>query len=155
MVEILAVMAIIGVLCAVATPNMSAMLKSYRLKSAAYDLASALQLAKMTAIAQNANSVVFFDVENQTYTLFSDNGAGGGTANDNTQSGNEPTIKTVNVGSEYSQSVVLGTPSFGSTVSYNSQGMCSTGGTIPLQNTAGQGYQIVLTLGGGIKVNRM
>ena len=124
---------------------MTAMMKSYRLKSAANDLASTLQLARLTAISQNANSVVTFDIGTQLYSAFSDNGEGGGTINDGTQSGTEPTIKTINVRNEYSNEVTMSTPSFGVTNFFNSQGGLkdSAAGSIVLQNTSGESRQVV------------
>ncbi len=64
-IEVVMVMVIIGIVCTMAVPSMTGMMKSYRLKSAANDLASTLQLARMTAISQNANSVINFDTANQ------------------------------------------------------------------------------------------
>jgi Tfp pilus assembly protein FimT len=151
-VEVLVVSAIIGIVCIIAVPNMSVMMNSNQLKSAANDLASALQLARATAISQNANSVITFDIANQSYIIFSDNGAGGGTANDGVKSGTEPTIKTINIRNEYSNQVTMSTPSFGVTNYFNSQGICSQSGSITLQNSSGDSRQIVIAQGGSIKV---
>ena len=74
------VIIIIGIICAIAAPSMNRIMKSYRLKSAANDLASTLQLARITAISQNAHSFLTFNTSTQSYSAFSDNGAGGGTA---------------------------------------------------------------------------
>jgi type IV pilus assembly protein PilV len=149
------VMIIIGIMSTIAVPNMSAMMKSYRLKSAANDLASTLQLARLTAISQNANSVVTFNSAAQSYSAFSDNGEGGGTINDGTQSGTEPTIKTLSVLNEYSGEITLGTPTFGTTNFFTAQGSSNAAGFILLQNTSGESYQIAIALGGSIKVVKL
>jgi type II secretion system protein H len=151
-VEVLVVSVLIGVICTIAVPNMSVMMKTNQLRSAANDLASALQLARITAISQNANSVMKFNTGNQSYLFFSDNGTGGGTANDGVQSGTEPTIKTINIPNEYSNQVTMSTPSFGATNYFNSQGICSQSGSITLQNSSGESRQIVIAQGGSIKV---
>jgi type IV fimbrial biogenesis protein FimT len=151
-IEVLVVMVIIGIMSTIAVPNLSTMMKSYRLKSAADDLASTLQLARMTAISQNAHSVITFNIANQTYSVFSDNGEGGGTINDGTQSGSEPTIKTIDVRNEYSNEVTMNTPSFGVSNFFNSQGMCNSGGSIVFQNTSGESRQVQIAQGGSVKV---
>jgi type IV fimbrial biogenesis protein FimT len=151
-IEVVMVMVIIGIVCTMAAPSMTGMMKSYRLKSAANDLAATLQLARMTAISQNANSVVTFNTGNQSYLAFSDNGDGGGTAKDGVQSGTEPTIKTINIRTEYSNEVTMGTPSFGLTNFFNAQGSCNAAGSITLQNSSGESRQIVIAQGGSVKV---
>lgn len=153
LVEVLVVMAIIVILCTVAVPGMSNLMRSYRLKGAANDLASTLQLARMTALARNAYCVASFDVSGQTVTLFIDNGTGGGTSNDKTQNGGEPTIKTLNIQNEYSNDISLGAPSFGSAVSFDSRGRPDTSGTILLQTGSGTQKEIVLSPSGSIKIN--
>jgi Tfp pilus assembly protein FimT len=145
-------MVIIGIVSIIAVPNMTGMMKSYRLKSAANELASTLQLARLTAISQNANSVVTFNTGNQSYLAFSDNGEGGGTLNDGGQSGTEPTIKTINIRTSYYNAVTMGTPSFGLTNFFNSQGSCNAAGSITLQNTSGESRQVFVAQGGSIKV---
>jgi prepilin-type N-terminal cleavage/methylation domain-containing protein len=152
LIEVLYVVGIICILSVMAVPNLSGMMKSYRLKSAANDLASTLQLARLTAISQNARSVVAFDTANQTYSVFSDNGEGGGTMNDGIRSGSEPTIKTMNVRNEYSNEVTMSTPSFGVSNFFNSLGMCNGGGSVVLQNTSGESLQVVIAQGGAVKV---
>jgi Tfp pilus assembly protein FimT len=152
LLELIVFISIIAIISVLAAPSATTLLKSYRLKSATNELASVLQLARVTAIAQNANSVVTFDAANQTYSVFSDNGAGGGTINDGFQSGTEPTINTVNVRNSYYSQATFNTPSFGNSLYFNSQGSCSQSGSIALQNSTGGSYQVVLTTGGSIKV---
>ncbi|HMK65899.1 MAG TPA: GspH/FimT family pseudopilin, partial [Thermodesulfobacteriota bacterium] len=135
--EVIVLISIIAIISVLAVPSTTTLLRSYRLKSATNELASSLQLARVTAIAQNANSVVTFDAANQTYTVFSDNGAGGGTINDGSQTGTEPTVKTVNVRNDYYGQATFNAPSFGNSLYFNSQGSCSQSGSIALQNSIG------------------
>jgi type IV fimbrial biogenesis protein FimT len=154
-IEVLMVMVIIGILCTIAVPNLSGMMRSYRLKSAANDLASTLQLARSTAISQNANSFITFNTGTQSYSAFSDNGEGGGTLNDGTQSGTEPTIKALSVRNEYAGQITMGAPSFGNSIFFSSQGSCNAAGSILLQSTSGESYQVVVSLGGSVKVVKL
>lgn len=61
LLETMVVAAIIGILAAVAIPVFSQWLPNYRLKSAALDLFSNLQLAKMEAVKANSNKQVIFN----------------------------------------------------------------------------------------------
>jgi Tfp pilus assembly protein FimT len=152
LLQTLIVIIIIGIISAIAVPNMTVMLKSYRLKSAANELASTIQLARVTAISQNANSVLNFNAGDQSYLAFSDTGDGGGTTNDGVQSGTEPTIKTVNISNAYKNQVTLAAPSFGNTVVFSSQGTCNPNGSITLQSSGGESLQVILSTGGAVKI---
>jgi type IV fimbrial biogenesis protein FimT len=152
LIEVLIVFALIGIISAFAVPNVVTMVRSYRLKSAANELASTLQLARGTAISQNANSVLTFNTVSKSYSAFSDNGDGGGTINDGVQNGTEPTTKTVNLQTSYYGEISFNTPSFGNTTVFNSQGMCTPSGTISLQNSVGATIQVVVSPSGSIRV---
>ena len=155
LIEVLIVCALIGIISAIAVPNMAKMMRSYRLKSAASELSSVMQLVRMTAISQNANSVLTFNTSNQTYSAFSDNGNGGGTSNDGSQTGTEPTIKTVNISDTYFGEITFATPSFGTTITFNSQGICNPNGTVSLQNSIGKVIQVIISPSGSIKINKL
>ena len=60
LIELMIFIAIVAILSAVAIPNIIGWLANYRLRSAASDLLSNLQLAKVTAIKTNANCTVTF-----------------------------------------------------------------------------------------------
>jgi Tfp pilus assembly protein FimT len=152
LVEVLIIFTLIGLISAIAVPNVFTMMKSYRLKSALNELTATIQQARMTAISQNANCVLSFNTGNQSYSVFSDNGNGGGILNDGVQNGTEPTIKTVNIVSSYKGDVTLNAPSFGSTTVFNSQGMCTPSGSVSLQNSLGVIGQVVLSPAGSIKL---
>lgn len=63
------IIAIIGVLASIAIPAFSVWLPGYSLRSAATDLYSNLQLAKMQAVRNNRDYAVVFDIANDTYRL--------------------------------------------------------------------------------------
>jgi prepilin-type N-terminal cleavage/methylation domain-containing protein len=61
LVELMVVFALIGILAVVAVPNFSVWVANYRLKQAARDVVSRLQLAKLTAIKRNTNCAITFN----------------------------------------------------------------------------------------------
>ena len=77
LMELLVAIGIFGILAAVAIPGFSAWLPNYRLKSAARDVYSHMQLAKMGAVKQNKAWAVVFDpgMTPGRYSICSDKGA--------------------------------------------------------------------------------
>jgi len=67
--EVLITFAIISILSAIAVPGFSRWLPNYRLKSAARDVVSNFQLAKLTAIKKGINCTITFnqDIGGTTY----------------------------------------------------------------------------------------
>src|SRR4030042_1810717 len=61
-IEVIVVVAIIGIIAAVGIPGFSKWLPNYRLRLAAQEILSGFQLAKTTAIKRNTNCTVIFSV---------------------------------------------------------------------------------------------
>jgi prepilin-type N-terminal cleavage/methylation domain-containing protein len=61
LMEVMMVIAIIGVLCAIATPNLVKWLPRHRVGSAARDVMSALDFARLNAIKANGAVTLTFD----------------------------------------------------------------------------------------------
>lgn len=92
--ELIVAIVIIGVLAAIAIPGFARYGPDLRLKSAVGDLKSDMALAKLRAIRENADIALLFDTANNRYTVFVDDGAGGGVVGDWIQNGSEALIKT-------------------------------------------------------------
>jgi prepilin-type N-terminal cleavage/methylation domain-containing protein len=72
--ELITTIAIIGVLVSIAIPTFSVWLPNYRLRSAARDLYSNLQMAKLGAVKQNKEWAVVFNQGSDRYSVCSDDG---------------------------------------------------------------------------------
>jgi len=85
--ELTVTLAIIAVIAAVAMPPYQKWLRTSRLRGAATNLTADLEMAKVLAIRENAIVVVEFEADG--YTIFVDNGEGGGTPSDWNRNGTE------------------------------------------------------------------
>ncbi len=97
LVELLVIVALVAILSAIAYPNFSQWLSRSRLKAAARDLYSDMQKAKLTAIKDNTTigmqfSPVTFPAQGGGYTVFVDDGSGGGIRGNSIQDGSESTL---------------------------------------------------------------
>lgn len=80
--ELLVVIAILLIMAAIAFPNLSGWARNQRLKGVARDLMSHFQFARLEAIKRSTTIALAFNPgagEVGNYTVFVDNGAGGGT----------------------------------------------------------------------------
>ncbi len=75
LIEMIAVVAVIAVLAAIAIPGFSVWLPDYRLKQAARDVFSNLQLAKLHAVKNNTTCTVTFNKGAGTYSITDGGGA--------------------------------------------------------------------------------
>ena len=65
--ELMVTIAVVAILASLAVPNFIGWLPNYRLQSGAEDIQSILQLARITAIKENATATVTFNTANETY----------------------------------------------------------------------------------------
>jgi len=151
LVEVLTVIAIVGVLSAIAIPSYISLLPNMRLKASARDLYSNMQKAKMAAIKRNKSVAITFNCAALTYTVFADDGSGGGTVNDNVQNGSEPTL----VSGDMSSGVTGCSAAFGGTTppiaSFTPQGLPRNPGSVTLSNLS-RTYIVTVTNAGAIRL---
>ena len=95
--ELIVVVAIIAIMASIALPNIIPWPAKHRMSGAGREIYSVMQYTRLRAVKEKANVVINFDTtgfgETDSYTVFIDDGRGGGTARDNIQNGNEPTIR--------------------------------------------------------------
>ena len=105
MIELVIAVAIIAIMTAIAIPGFSTWLPNYRLKSAARDVYSNMQLAKMGAVRNNGNWAIVFDTTAgaHRYLVCSDDGVD----DDWSATGDNATEKIVDLG-DYSSGVAYG-----------------------------------------------
>jgi len=72
LLETLAAISVASILAAIAIPHFTKLLPGIRLSSAARQIATDLQLARMRAISQHANQTVAFNTATSTYTFGAD-----------------------------------------------------------------------------------
>ncbi len=76
-IELVVVMIILGIMVLIAIPNIGRWLPRYRLRSAARDVASNMQLSRLGAIKDNREWALLFDVNGQSYSIITDKGPDG------------------------------------------------------------------------------
>lgn len=155
LLEVMVVVAIIGIMAGIAVPSFIGWLPDYRLRSATRDIVSCLQEMKLRAVSENSNTVIIFDLTNHSYKSFVDDD-GGGTAYSCDAS--ETILKDVPLpnGVEFLSSTFTSTTAPYHYVGFNSRGLLSAGagsnGTITLKNSNSKTMQVVINSVGNIRV---
>ncbi len=90
--ELMVVIAIIALLALVVTPNMIGWRINAKLNGDALNLRGDLEMARSRAITENASVAVLFNANG--YTIFIDNGAGGGGSDNWVRDGEELLLKS-------------------------------------------------------------
>jgi type IV fimbrial biogenesis protein FimT len=146
LVELMMVIAVFIILSAIAVPSSTKWLANYRLKVGASDVYAALQLARSSALKENADVVVWFDVNNDTYRLYED------TDGDRNQDAGEKTIKDGTI----QDSVDMYNTNFSSWANqtyFNSRGIAEGGwGYVYLKSAADKYKRITLWTTGNLKI---
>lgn len=70
LIELLVVLALIGMSVIVGYPAMMEWLERYQVRAAASEIASSIQLQRMRAVSQNVEFSIQFDPDNNTYALY-------------------------------------------------------------------------------------
>jgi len=81
LLELMITIAILAVMSAIAIPNLISWFPQYRLNVAAREMVSTIQMARLKAIRGNTDIVMFINLGADTVTVYQDDGAGSGDAN--------------------------------------------------------------------------
>jgi type IV fimbrial biogenesis protein FimT len=155
LMELMVALAIMAILAGIAIPGFAIFLPNYRLKGAAKDIFSVMQGAKLTAVKENADVVVWFDKDADTYRAYLDNGAGAtGVAGNRTQDGTEKTL----IDGILPDDVDMYNYLFSSWVnqtSFNSKGLADGGwGHVYLRNNRNRYMRVAVGIAGNLKIEK-
>lgn len=176
LLELVITIVILSVLLGLAIPGFSRWIPNYRLRSAARDIYSNLQYAKMTAVKDRAGCGLLFDVTGSRYRVVSSGPNRNFESTSSSISGDDVVLKTVNL-SEYGSGVVYGPGSAtgsieaggfdnnvtfaGDGIVFDSRGMVlsptgstSTGGYAYLQNNRNGAFGVGVLSGGVVVLRR-
>lgn len=156
-VEIMVVIVIVGVLASIAFSGLRTWIPNYRLKAAAEELHSSMQRAKAMAVKANRSvGMEFFPVvcppEGGSYRFFIDDGAGTGTAKDDTMTGSESAFLSVSMPAGVCLS---GTSWGGNRGGFTAQGVTSASGpgSVTLRHVKiARTYTVSVLVSGGVKI---
>jgi len=147
LIEVMIVVAVIGIAAAIALPSMGNLIQEYKLRSVARQIVSSLQRLKLMSIKENTDALIRLDENNGSCTLFLDDN------NSGTFDASE-LISTIDIaakGLQIQSTFALGTVDI---LGFNSRGMPATGaGTITIIKDATRQKQVIVNTAGNIRVN--
>lgn len=175
LIEVIIVIGIIAVIATFSYPNFKKWLPNYRLKAAARELYSKMQLVRMKAVKENKSRAIVFDVNNNRYYLCSKPGTGGLWSA--LKPGDDGIIQTIDLtayksgvsyghGNATTNATKNGGPFPPDNVSFTngssdpnvavftSKGFCVGGGYCYLSNTVGTAYAIGAQTSGAIVLKK-
>ena len=151
MAEVMVVIGIIGICSAIAIPNFVGWLPKHRLNSATNDLLGAIQSARLRSLKDNVPVVILFKPGANSYSIFLDNGVGGGNLGNGIQDGTEPTIG----GGGMPAGVNLESTDFaGNALQFDTRGFPNGGvGDIELENNRNESTTITVNATGNARAS--
>jgi type IV fimbrial biogenesis protein FimT len=129
LLELMIVIGLIAILAGIALPNIISWLPDYRLRNAARQLQSTVELARLRAVKENAPVVIQFNTLNDSYTAFVDNGAGN--TGNWVRDADEAIVKN---GSLPAGADMYNTTFGAARVGFNGRGIPSTAGSVYVRN---------------------
>ena len=169
LIEMMIVVAIIGIFSTIAIPAFTSWLPARKLKSAASDIYSDMQYAKMGAIKERAEWAVVFNYSNNLYTIWSGGDDGvyeGGTGDDALQKTVSLTDNGYGITYGHGNATTAAGESFGgdnvtfsiNDVVFTKRGMLSnsdmTGGYVYIHNDRKETYAVNARVTGVIMLKR-
>ena len=156
LVELIMVTVVISILAAIALPNIIAWLPNYRLKSAARDLVSNMQRARMEAVKENTDVIIQFTPgayspagQVGSYLIFvdaADLGIKG------VFDAGEPILAQVTMPKNVSLYDANNTTFAGDTTGYNSRALPLKKGSVKIRNNKSRYYKASLSFAGNVKL---
>jgi type II secretion system protein H len=131
LIEMIIVLAIVGIALSIAVPNFNAYRHNTNLKEAARDISSDISLYKQRAVSENRGYKINFSALANTYTIQQE------TVTNGVRTGNYVALITKTVSAGNANIVIFGTPSFTGgvpNVTFNPRGT-SGAGSLTLQHT--------------------
>lgn len=149
LIELCLTICLIAILSAVALPNFNNWLPKHRLNSAARDVMSSIQYIKSRSVKEHANTAIFFDPANESYTIFLDTGSGANSGN-GVLDGDEIVVRS----RQMPAGVNLKNTTFpGDTLKFDSRGFPSgVSGSINLLSSHGDAKSITVNITGNSKI---
>ncbi|MBW1729722.1 MAG: GspH/FimT family pseudopilin [Deltaproteobacteria bacterium] len=161
-IELMVVLGILIIAVGIAIPVVSTYVPRYKLRAEARKIYSDMQRARLEAVKRNRNVIISFTPSASpgqgTYTIFVDDGSGGGTAGDGTRNGSEQILTTVQISpsvSLYGASFTNGgSPS--TKTGFTSRGLLwnNLAGDVFIRSSKiSRYYKITLTAAGGLRMS--
>lgn len=145
--ELMVVVAIIGIGAAVTGFSIRDMLPDMRLKAAARDVMSDLNAARLRAVRENKRVVVRFDTNADRYTVFIDDQPANNVLDDG-----ETVLKTVSL----PEQVTLHSAAIGGAaqwIRFNGEGWPNAAGNVRLRSSDGHYRGVVISMAGKVRIN--
>jgi len=102
LIEVMVVVAIIGITAAIVVPSIISYRQKAGLRAVAAGMLGILRNAQIEAAKRNFNTIILFDAAQRKVEMIVDDGAGGGIANNGLQDGGESVAKTLLIPGGYS-----------------------------------------------------
>ena len=151
LMELLVVIAILAIMSTIALPMVKNMIPDQRLRSGSLNIVSCLQEVKLRAVKENTVVVIVFDLVNNSYTAFVDNGPGAAGGNRTLDAG-EAIVRR----EALPPGIDLYFSNFtADTFAFNGLGMpATTVGRVGLQNAIPNYREIIVSTAGNIRVQK-
>jgi len=158
LMELVVVIAIIGVLTSIAVPEYIKWLPKYRAKKAAMELSGQLHRAKLRAVKENRTIGVYFDTNSDRYFILTGDGSNNTWDGPTAAGGDDPTERFVDLpgyGSGVRFANVSGGIAGRPVLTFESRGICNAM-QIDVTNLGGSpAFRVQTTLAGAILLDRL